>query len=277
MQPTRLGMLASLSALGAALAFSCGTDEGTSPNVHPEGGADNGAPVAGQNMGATANVGGEPGGGTGGSSGASTSGGTAGDTAALGGAAGSLGSAGAGGEAVGPSSGEQLKLCDRLLNVVPHSTAVTRAFRNVAYVDCRITWVIPRATQLDDFVQALLIWNLQLWGCQGAPVTAFALAKPGAMLSAGDAAILIEMYMNAAQAELDLSPPEAAELRAAIERLAAPVVVSDSSEPSQSRCPVDMGNGGAGGAGMGAAGAAAGGATDAGGAAPSAAGQGGAP
>lgn len=265
----RLGMLGSLSALAAALAFSCGSDEGTSPNVH-DGGAGGGesVPRAGESSGASSNSGSGGAGVAGTSAGGTAGGGTGGDGGTTSSAGATPSDAGAGGTPLTPE-GEQLELCERLTGLVPHSTKVTQEFRNASIRDCRITQLIPRAsTGLDDWVQALLIWNLELWGCQGSPVTRFVLAKPGATLSAGDASVLIETYMNIADAELDLSPPEFTEMRAAIERLSTPVVVSPSMELSQSKCVVP-GAGGAGGEGGGAPGL--------GGEASSLAGQGGAP
>ena len=99
-----------------------------------------------------------------------------------------------------------------------------------------------------------MIWNLQLWGCQGQPVGDFGLVYRTPPLSAGDANLLIELYLTAATAELDLRPSELDDMRGALERLSKPLIVSDSSEPSASVCPT--GAGGAGGAGAAGAGGA---------------------
>ncbi len=59
-----------------------------------------------------------------------------------------------------------------------------------------------------------------------------------------------------AQAELDLSPLESEQMRAALERLAKPLVTDPSFEPSKSECSAGAGGAGAGGAPAGAAGVA---------------------
>jgi hypothetical protein len=56
--------------------------------------------------------------------------------------------------------------------------------------------------------------------------------------------LLIEHYIAVATAELTLSPPEIAEMRAALERLAAPLIADPSLEPSQSRCDTESGGAG---------------------------------
>lgn len=288
---TRLGTLASLGVLGAALLLSCGTDEGTSPVSHAsEGGADDTSSAGAGNPSASGSTnGGSHNGGTsgGGASAGTSSGGIAGIAGNVtpAGGAGHESEAGAGGMPLMPGGGEQLDICNRLTGLVPHADAVSRAYGKSAAQDCRVTWVVPRgAAEAPEYRNRLVTWSLELWGCQGAPVTDFALAYHQPNLSQGDATILIQYYMNAADAELDLSPLEHATMKAAIERLAAPLIVSDSPEPSQSKCPVNTGSGGAGGAGEASAGATSmpadtGGAANGGAASvPSAsAGQGGAP
>jgi hypothetical protein len=251
---SRLGTLASLGVLGAALLLSCGTDEGTSP-VSPAGeGGDNDTSTAGAGNPSTSGStsGGTHSGGTssGGASAGTSSGGIAGNTTPTGGA--NQGSeAGAGGMPITPGGGEQLDICNRLSQFLELAPATSKAYQASVYADCRVKWVIPLQPQkaLIDYKNRLVTWSLEFWGCQGAPVTDLALVYPQASLSQGDATILIQYYLDVADAQLDLSPVEHAEMKAALERLAAPLIVSNSEEPSQSKCPVNTGAGGAGGAG----------------------------
>lgn len=247
---TRLGTLASLGVLGAALLLSCGTDEGTSPDGHPgDGGNDDTSPAG---MGNQSTSGGTHGGGTssGGTSAGKSMGGDGAGNLNLAGMAGGVSDAGAGGMPPMPSVGEQLDVCDRLTNLVAHADAVSRAYSKAAYADCRVKWVVPLVnSQLVEYKNRLVTWSLELWGCQGAPVTELALAYHQPELSKGDATIIIQHYLDVVDDELDLSPAEHATMKAALERLAAPLIVSASEEPSQAKCPVDMGTGGAGGAG----------------------------
>ncbi|HVY32364.1 MAG TPA: hypothetical protein VHB79_37765 [Polyangiaceae bacterium] len=254
---TRLGTLASLGVLGAALLLSCGTDEGTAPFTPGEGG-DNGTPTAGAGNSSTSgnSGGGVLNGGTssGGTSAGTSSGGIAGNVTPAGGA-GHESEAGAGGMPLMPGGGEQLDICARLPTFLQLAPATSKAYQASVYADCRVKWVIPLQPNqaLVDYKNRLVTWSLEFWGCQGAPVTDLALVYPQASLSRGDATILIQYYLDVADAQLDLSPPEHAEMKAALECLAAPLIVSDSEEPSQSKCPVNTGSGGAGGAGPDAA------------------------
>jgi hypothetical protein len=255
MQIARAPFLCALSVLallGAAGLSSCGQDEGSSPNVHPGDGGSDSEIAAGQNGGGNASQGGN---GNSAASGGVTPSGGAGEGGTLGGAAGASSDAGASGGS-NTLEGEQLLLCKRLSGLVDHADKVSRAFSKTAYADCRVKWVVPlEQAQLVEYKNRLVSWSLAFWGCQGNPVTDFALAYHEPDLSQGDADILIQHYLDTVGAEVDLSPAEQIQMKAALERLAAPLLVSASAEPSQSRCPVDMGSGGAGGE-AGAAGAA---------------------
>jgi hypothetical protein len=59
--------------------------------------------------------------------------------------------------------------------------------------------------------------------------------------------LLSEHYIAVATEELNLSPLEISEMRAALERLSAPLITDPSTEPSQPRC--ETASAGAGGAG----------------------------
>jgi uncharacterized membrane protein len=63
---------------------------------------------------------------------------------------------------------------------------------------------------------------------------------------------LIELYLEKAQTELSLSPLEHSQMAAALERLAKPLIVDESTEPSNSACEMGGAGGGAGGEGGGA-------------------------
>jgi hypothetical protein len=241
---TRLWVLVCLLAgAGQALLFGCGDDEGTSSghggSTHSSAGGEGASEAVAGNFTDSPLAGSStqnPGGGAGGVDASITPTGGVG----LGGSA-----AGAGG-ASEPKLGEQLELCARLSGLTTHAFNVEQAYAKAAIKDCRVSWVIPRKDELVPFQNELVVWNLELWGCQGKPVESFALVFGTPTLSQGDAAILIDLYMTAAKNDLELSPPEFAELKAALERLAQPLLDSPSSEPSQPNCPVEMG--GAGGA-----------------------------
>jgi hypothetical protein len=153
----------------------------------------------------------------------------------------------AGGAGVPTVDGEQLGVCARLSGLVQLADNVGRAYSVAAYADCRIQWVIPLGAPLYDFRNELVAWSLGLWGCPGrSPVDTFALVYETPALSPGDATLLTEHYMKAAQTELDLSSGEFDEMQAALGRLAAPLLSGTSTEPSNSQC-VAAGAGGAGG------------------------------
>lgn len=251
MKATRFWALVCLGAIGSAASLSCGSDEATSPS-HPGGGGEAGEagassyPVAGNAGNAAAE--------NGGSSGADQHGGDGAGAAGAGGVksppggggeGGELGFAGSGGAPV--HVGEKLELCARLSGLIVHADNVGRVYSNAAYDDCRIKWVIPKGAPLYEFRNALVTWSLELWGCQGLPVDTFALVAATPPLSSGDATLLIDHYMTAAQDELDLSPAEFDEMQAAIQRLAAPLISSNSTEPSNTQCVEAGGAGGAGG------------------------------
>jgi hypothetical protein len=248
---TRLGTFASLGMLAGALLLSCGTDEGTSPDGHAGTAGNSEAAAAGvgdpTSTGGT-NDGGTSSSGSGGTSAGKSAGGSGGSVASVG-AAGNA-QAGAGGVPIVTGEGEQLEVCNRLTGLVPHADNTARAYLKSVNRDCRVKWVIPLA--MGDFAayrNRLVSWNLEFWGCQGTAVTELALVYQQPDLSKGDAELLVQYYLDAADAELDLSPAEHADMKAALERLAEPLVTSDSEQPSQPNCPVDTGTGGAGGAG----------------------------
>jgi hypothetical protein len=241
---TRLWVLVCLlSGAGQALLFGCGDDEGTASghggSAHSSVGGEGASEAVAGNSTDTPVAGSSSGNTLGGAAGADTG------ITPIGGVGMGGSAAGAGG-ASEPKLGEQLDICARLSGLTTHAFNVEQAYAKTAIKDCRVTWVIPRKDDLVAFQNGLVVWSLELWGCQGKPVENFALVFGTPALSQGDAAILIDLYMTAAKNDLGLSPPEFAELKAALERLAQPLITSPSSEPSQPDCPVEVG--GAGGA-----------------------------
>ena len=182
--------------------------------------------------------------------GGTATGGADANTAGAAGVGGELGTAGNGGSGPTTPPGEQLTLCARISNRVPHADAHTRAFATAVFADCRIRWIVPLKPDLDEYRQQLVVWDLEFWGCQGNPVTNFGLVWGTPALSAGDAKLLIEQYLTTTNAELELSTDERAEMKAALDRLAEPLISSPSEQPSKSSCVQNTGGaGGAAGAG----------------------------
>jgi hypothetical protein len=229
---------------------SCGTDEGLdsgpTTRILPNGGSDSGTA-------ASSSVGGES------SGGVRAIGGSAGTLAGEGPDLGGMpfgGSAqagapptlaGAGGNDSGPT--EQLSFGPRIPAQAANARDVAREYNHATFDDCRTRWVTDLFLQSEaqqDFLNELVTWNLRFWGCQGEPVDNFALIYGTAPLSAGDATLLIEHYIAVATEALTLSPLEIDEMRAALQRLSAPLIADPSPEPSQPDC--DAGGAGAGGA-----------------------------
>jgi hypothetical protein len=244
---------------GALLALalaSCGNDEavgdrsdsagksGSSSGGH--GSSGDGQLAAGEGGTPLAMAGSSPVGGS--SSGTSSGRGGTGDTP--GGEGGSAGE-----PPVGPVM-EQLTLCQRLSMVTQASTTLSKAFEKLVYADCRVNWLnhlyldfMPN--KRDDYLNALIPWNLQLWGCPGAtPVGDFPLVFGKPPLSQGDADIVIGYYVDAAIAAFSLTQEEQDDMRTALEHLATTVIVDESAEPSQPSCE-EPGAGGSGTAGVG--------------------------
>ncbi len=186
-------------------------------------------------------------GGTSGAGATSGSGGAQGGNAALAGSDG-LGAAGAGGQS------NQLSICLRLSGKTALDIEVTNDFQNTFVVDCRINWTYylyeNPATGLDEqstFANHLLAFNYALWGClDSPPPTRFELIYEDEPLTLADAGALIDAYMSVAGPDLSLSTPEAEAMRAALERLSQPLLVSpDPGGFSQPHCGGAGGNGGA--------------------------------
>lgn len=199
-----------------------------------------------------------------GTSGAATSGAGTGAHGGQGGA-GNGGAAGGEAGATTVTSGEQLDLCKRLVHGSQDADTVASAYVGAVYRDCRVSWVVPRGQALADLVNQLVSFSYNLWGCERTlPVDDFGLVLGTPALSQGDLDVLLDHYLTAAQETLDLSREERETLLAALLRLAKPLMMDPSLEPSKSVCSDNTGGAG----GVGSGGAAPGGA-DAGGAAAS--------
>jgi hypothetical protein len=210
-----------------------------------------GAPEAGPNADGRANqdAGGSLVFGTGGAG--ASSGGGEGGTGQPDSGGGNTGSGGDGGS-IDPGSGgssNALSLCVRLDSPTVLSFDLTRAYDHKVYADCRVKWVTDlylRVDSRDAFLNNLLAWNMQFWGCTPPAPTDFALIYAPTALTSADAAALINDYIDAASVALAMSAPEIAGMRAALQRLSQSVVVRTSDEFSNPSCS-DAGAGGSGG------------------------------
>ena len=189
--------------------------------------------------------------------GGSETGGSAANGGVGGEAGGDGGPAGSGGTG-GSSDPTQLAVCVRVDDPTSLSFDTTVAFESAVITDCRINWVTSlyynSSTGLNDrsdFLNQLLHFNLDLWGCTGrsAP-TSFDLIYAPAPLSLADVGALIDAYVVVATTELTLSPGEITDLRALLEHLSEPLLLDpDPGDFSASSCVELGGAGGEGGTG----------------------------
>lgn len=204
----------------------------------------------------------QPGGGAGASAGGAAPG-SGGTSDLVGGEGGSTAGAGAvGGEGGGGASsgddGEQLQICARLANGADDAFTVQSEYTSAFYEDCRVRWLFPSGQAFLDLANQLRRFSFQFWGCPGTPrVYTFALVSGTPALSQGDANLLIDHYLVAAQAAVDLTSLERQDMQAALARLSKPLIVDPSLEPSKPACATgEAGSGGAGGVDAGGAGGA---------------------
>jgi hypothetical protein len=255
MQATRFWVVTHcVLVLGSVTLLCCGKDEVLAGHSASAGGASGGGgdddqPVGGASAG-TATGGSETGGtATGGGGTTATQAGHGGVSDAPGGAA-DAGAPPLANGGAGPVVVERLTLCDRLTQRSTHAFNVARNYDHAVYDDCRTRWVtnLYLADQAREaFLNELQTWNLAFWGCIDVPVQSFALVYGTPPLTQGDAGAMIQKYMTVAKADLVLSPDEADEMQAALERLSQQDVVDPSLELSGSLCATA--NGGAGGVG----------------------------
>ena len=174
-----------------------------------------------------------------------------GGSAYAGAGAGANAGAGPGPEASGGAAmdmGEALTFCPRLITPSLSAFDVTRDYDHAVFADCRVKWVTNlylQAGAREDFLNDLLSWSLDFWGCLPPPVDNFALIYQSAPLTSADAAAIIDDYMLVATADLTLSTSESQAMRAALGRLSQQTIAQDSPDYSQSTC----GTGGASGTG----------------------------
>jgi hypothetical protein len=208
---------------------SAGGSNGRKPHTTLAGGK-GGTATSGGSGGSGARDG-EAGATAGGSSGGGTSaggaGGAQGGSTALAGAAGAA-SAGAGGQS------NQLSVCARLSGTSNLSIVVTNDFQDAVVRDCNINWLFylyydpaHGIDHLQDFMNQVAHFSLGLWGCSdGVAPTTFELVYGTPPLTPADASAVIDAYVGVAEPDLSLSPPERDAMRAVLERLSEPLVVS---------------------------------------------------
>jgi hypothetical protein len=191
--------------------------------------------------------------------GTDTGGGTVGGTSGSAGAEageGGVGLTGAGG--TGSTVPDQLAICVRLDSPTPLSLDTTLAFEKAVIKDCDINWVTSLYydssvgfDERSEFLNQLLHFNLDLWGCPGTPAPdSFDLIYKPAPLSAADVVALIDAYVAVSTDLLTLSPGEVSDMRAVLGQLSAPLLIDpDPGDFSDSRCVSAGGAGGEGGTG----------------------------
>jgi hypothetical protein len=120
---------------------------------------------------------------------------------------------------------------------------VTLGYESALIADCRVNWVTTLyfdssigLNERDVFLNNLILWNLELWGCNATAPSSFALIHRPVPLTSADARALIDDYVAVATDRLSMSPPEIAEMRALLTRLSEPVVEEVSDEYSNPDC-----------------------------------------
>lgn len=159
------------------------------------------------------------------------------------------GEAGSAGEATGGTGSVDvppaLTVCDRLINPSENSFDVTQGYRAATTGDCRISWVTRLYLDEDQehvFLNRLLRWNLELWGCGGvSPPKNFGLLYTEVPLTSADAEVLIELYMATAITLLEMSSDEIDAMRAMLDFLASRVIERETDELTDSHCPPGAG------------------------------------
>jgi hypothetical protein len=230
--------------------------EGTAAGAAGTAGVSQGGRAGSSGRGGTgADSAGEPAtGGRGGSRGGNGSGG-GGTNGVAGENGGEAGTDGPGGGGAGGTPGGPV-ICDRFGEIVADRLAdrVVVAFERAYFSDCRLSWfstLYLTGGHREQFLNQVRHLTLDLWRCQAMAPTKFGLIYTEVPLSAAEARVLIDLYVNASRVEAGLGPSEAAGVQKELESLAAPLIDTDLADFSRSRCPdagVDGGdNGGAGG------------------------------
>jgi hypothetical protein len=159
---------------------------------------------------------------------------------------------------------DQLSLCLRLGDIqgaTQQDLLVTLDYEDAFVADCRVNWVFylyfdpaQNLDQRQDFLNQLLHFNFELWGCfDSPPPDSFDLIYTPHPLTRADADALIEAYLGVAKRDLSMGADEVSEMRALLRRLSEPLLVSpDPGGFSAPNCAVHTGAGGEGGDGGGA-------------------------
>lgn len=145
----------------------------------------------------------------------------------------------------------ELALCLRLMDpqnsnhVLQLSQAVGDQYLLLVKADCRVSEVRHPpggVTEFGVWRDALYAYSADLWGCTARAPMGFALVSTELpSISPTDAAQLIELYLTAATQLLALTSREATVLRKDLQRLAGPVVTSESAGFTFSSCSDDAG------------------------------------
>ncbi len=247
MHATRLWALASAALLGSSLMLCCADGEDLRPPRANEGGAGAFTPRGGETSGGRSDNGGVASSPLGGQTGWNTSGAPA---------SGAMAGTGDGGGTQVLDLGEQLGFCGRLTGISEHARAVQALYVTAALLDCRVTRLMPHVqAPLTALRNEINSWSRSFWGCDEKRVDTFPLVPSGTVLTQGDANVLMDLYVEACQRDLALSPLERTDMLAALSRLAEPLIRDSSIELSQPACDAG-GAGGAGGNGNGGLGGA---------------------
>ncbi len=108
------------------------------------------------------------------------------------------------------------------------SSSIVPQFFGALHADCRISKLVDEHPSLASFGDALTQFNLELWGCSGDGVSDFALMDGATELSAADAAILVELYVERMTLVLQLPPSYEKELATTLTCLAESAITNPS-------------------------------------------------
>jgi hypothetical protein len=135
-----------------------------------------------------------------------------------------------------PTEPETIELCRRLDGPEALAHQVSLAYVPKLETDCRILDMVAGRRDGALYYNEVVHFSLDLWGCPERAAPAFALQVDSMALSKGDASVLIELYLEAAEERLALSSAEKLALQRELERLALAVVFSCTDELSYSTC-----------------------------------------
>jgi hypothetical protein len=150
------------------------------------------------------------------------------------------------------ATSDAVTLCTRLDNplrpagIAQLSLLVEQAYVRLVYSDCDVGAMIStNGDTLFDFQNALVAWNLQLWGCDGQSTTQLGLLRDGFVgVTSADVARLSDHYVAAASQVLAMSAEEELAMRDTLSRLTATAILVASDAFSLSVCAADAADGG---------------------------------